>query len=230
MKSVIYHIVVFVFILVEIFSFTACKNENKTTISSGDLRKSEKEEVLVINKDENKNREIWQKPEVVVALMGDIKDKKVADIGAGTGYFTFRIAMKAKKVIAIDIEKEYLDILDNLKEKLPKEIQSKIETRLAKSNDPLLKKEEVDLVVIINTFSFIKNKKQYLKTVREDLKKGGKIFIVDFKMKNLPIDAPDKSERLPINELENLLEQTGYRNIRSDDTTLDYQYIVVAEK
>jgi 2-polyprenyl-3-methyl-5-hydroxy-6-metoxy-1,4-benzoquinol methylase len=191
---------------------------------------NKKEDVLIINKDENKNREKWQKPEIVMALMGDLKDKNVADIGAGTGYFTFRIAMKAKKVIAIDIEKNYLDILDNLKEKLPEEIQSKIETRLAKVNDPLLKSGEVDLVVIINTFSFIKNKKEYLKIIKKDLKPNGRIFIVDFKMKNLPIDAPDESDRLPLNKLENLLEKAGFKNIQSDDTTLDYQYIVIADK
>ena len=211
--------------------FASCKKDHKVIDNYTSTVKSEKkEDVLILNKDENKNREKWQKPETVVSLMGDLTGKSVADIGAGTGYFTFRIAMKAKKVIAIDIEKDYLDILDNLKEKLPKEIQSKIETRLAKENDPLLAPNEVDLVVIINTFSFIKNKLQYLKIVKDDLKPDGKIFIVDFKMKNLPINAPDKSERLPLNQLENLLEKAGFKNIQSDDTTLDYQYIVVANK
>ncbi len=203
------------------------KSENYHQTSNNEIGNKE---VLIINKDENKNREKWQKPETVIALMGDLKGKSVADIGAGTGYFTFRIAMKAQKVIAIDIEKEYLDVLENLKEKLPEEIQSRIETRLAKTNDPLLKSGEVDLVVIINTFSFIDNKKQYLETVKNDIKKGGKIFIVDFKMKNLPIDAPDVKDRLPVNKLEDLLNSAGYKNIQTDDTTLDYQYIVVAEK
>jgi len=214
-----------------LFLFYSCRNDKKAMGTSEiSVVINKKEDVLIINKDENKNREKWQKPEIVMALMGDLKDKNVADIGAGTGYFTFRIAMKAKKVIAIDIEKNYLDILDNLKEKLPEEIQSKIETRLAKVNDPLLKSGEVDLVVIINTFSFIKNKKEYLKIIKKDLKPNGRIFIVDFKMKNLPIDAPDESDRLPLNKLENLLEKAGFKNIQSDDTTLDYQYIVIADK
>lgn len=220
-----------ILILAVFVLFASCKKDHKVIDNYTSTVKSEKkEDVLILNKDENKNREKWQKPETVVSLMGDLTGKSVADIGAGTGYFTFRIAMKAKKVIAIDIEKDYLDILDNLKEKLPKEIQSKIETRLAKENDPLLAPNEVDLVVIINTFSFIKNKLQYLKIVKDDLKPDGKIFIVDFKMKNLPINAPDKSERLPLNQLENLLEKAGFKNIQSDDTTLDYQYIVVANK
>lgn len=210
-----------------LFIVLSCKHEIKQ------IEQSETDNVdnktLSIPKDENKDRLIWQKPETVVALMGDLEGKTVADIGAGTGYFTFRIALKANKVLAIDIVPDYLEILDNLKEKLPFEIQNKIETRLANENDPLLKPEEVDLIVIINTFSVINNKLSYLKTAKKGLKKNGKIFIIDFKSKNIPIDAPDIKDRLPINELESYLDKAGFSNIVTDDTTLDYQYVVVAE-
>lgn len=210
-----------------LFIVLSCKQEIRQ------IEQSETDNVdnktLSIPKDENKDRLIWQKPETVVALMGDLEGKTVADIGAGTGYFTFRIALKANKVLAIDIVPDYLEILDNLKEKLPFEIQNKIETRLANENDPLLKPEEVDLIVIINTFSVINNKLSYLKTAKKGLKKNGKIFIIDFKSKNIPIDAPDIKDRLPINELESYLDKAGFSNIVTDDTTLDYQYVVVAE-
>lgn len=211
------------------FSLFSCKEENnKPIIPMGADSKNSK--ILTIQKDENKNRAVWQKPETVVALMGNLEGKSVADIGAGTGYFTFRIALKAKKVVAIDIVKNYLDILENLKQKLPQELQGKIETRLGKPNNPLLNEKEVDIVVIINTFSFIEHKKEYLKNIKLGLNPNGKVFIVDFKMKNIPIDAPDKSSRLPMYKLEELLSDSGYSNIKSDDTTLDYQYIVIAEK
>ena len=199
-------------------------NEPNTSAATKD------KEILPLPKNENKNREKWQKPEAVVSMMGDMRGKTVADIGAGTGYFTFRIALKAQKVIAIDIVKEYLEILDNLKEKLPEDIQKRIETRLATEDNPMLKQEETDLVVMINTLSYISDKLDYLKTVKKALKPGGKIFIVDFKMKNLPIEAPDKSQRIPMYELENMLAKAGYHNIQSDDTTLDFQYIVAGYK
>ena len=216
--------------------FSACRPGNddagkpKDKVSTGHTSQEDKDDILPLKKDENKNREKWQKPESVVAMMGDLSGKTVADIGAGTGYFTFRIAVKAKKVIAIDIVKEYLEILENLKEKLPVEIQQRIETRLATENDPKLKKEETDLVVMINTLSYISDKLEYLKTVKRALKPGGKIFIVDFKMKNLPIEAPGKNQRIPMYELENMLAEAGYVRIQSDDTTLDYQYIVAGYK
>lgn len=49
-------------------------------------------------------------------------------------------------------------------------------------------------------------------------------------MKNIPIDAPAITDRLPINELEEDLTKAGYKNFLTDDTTLDYQYIVIADK
>lgn len=216
-------LLLFFFILLVV----SCKQEIKQFEQSETDNLDDK--TLTIPKDENKDRLIWQKPETVVALMGDLEGKTVADIGAGTGYFTFRMALKASKVLAIDIVPDYLEILNNLKEKLPIEIQNKIETRLASENDPLLRSEEADIIVIINTFSVISNKLNYLKTAKKGLKKNGKIFIIDFKSKNIPIDAPDIKDRLPINELEAYLDKAGFSNIVTDDTTLDYQYVVIAE-
>ncbi len=227
MKVTIVNINSFLFLLLPIIfiiGLYSCKKDKKLN------NKTVKDKVLTINIDENKDRHVWQKPEKVVALLGDLHDKSVADIGSGTGYFTFRIALKAKKVIAIDIVDDYLKILENLKQKLPPEFRDKIETRKGYPNNPLLKNGEVDIAVIINTFSFIQNKEEYLKTILKDLKPKGEIFIVDFKMKNIPIDAPDKSERLPMYKLEEMIKDAGFTNIKSDDTMLDYQYIVTAEK
>ncbi len=219
------------FLLLLILGVLSSCNDKKSSFSnSNNTIKKDSTKVITIEKDENKGRDIWQKPETVISLLGNLEGKTVADIGAGTGYFTFRIALKADKVVAIDIEDSYLDVLDNLKQKLPHELQSKIETRLAKEDDPLLKEQEADIILIINTFSLISNKIKYLKTIKSGIKDGGKIFIVDFKMKNLAIAAPEKKDRLPMFELEELLDKAGYINILSNDTTLDYQYIVVAEK
>ena len=54
-------------------------------------------------------------------------------------------------------------------------------------------------------------------------------MIVDYKMKRLAIDGPDVSERMPHYEIENLVTDAGFTITASDDTTLEYQYIVVAQ-
>ena len=54
------------------------------------------------------SRQVWQKPNLVIELLGDLQDKTIADIGAGVGYFSFRLAEKANRVIAIEIDENSL--------------------------------------------------------------------------------------------------------------------------
>ncbi len=178
----------------------------------------------------NVGRAIWQKPGLVIEKLGDISDKVIADIGAGTGYFSFKLALKAKKVIAVEIEQGLLDYIDSTKVMLPENKRSRIETRLATPDDPNLKVEEVDIILIINTIAYIKDLPEYLQTLKKCLKKDGKIMIIDYKMKRLPINSPPKSERLYLDHLEDVLIDAGYKLLKVDDTSLDYQYIIKAEK
>jgi ubiquinone/menaquinone biosynthesis C-methylase UbiE len=178
----------------------------------------------------NVSRAIWQKPGLVIEKLGDVSDKVIADLGAGTGYFSLKLALKAKKVIAIDIEPELLHFIDSVKAVLPKEKAEKIETRLAAPDNPNLKNNEADIILIINTIAYIPNLPVYLQTLKSGLKKGGHILIIDYKMKKLPINAPPKTERIYLDKLEEMLTQAGYNVTKTDDTSLDYQYMIDAVK
>lgn len=178
---------------------------------------------------ETDQRRSWQKPELVLQKLGDLKGSVVADIGAGTGYFSFRLMRRAKKVIAVDIDPLMLKFIDALKETLSKDLQTKLETRLATPDSPNLTAEEVDMILIVNTFAYIENGLDYLKNLKAHLKPGGKIAILDFKMKRMDINAPPFSERILLHEVEELMYQAGLTNISTDDTTLDYQYIIIGE-
>jgi len=175
----------------------------------------------------NLSRAIWQKPGLVIEKLGDISNKVIADIGAGTGYFSFKLAPKASKVIAIDIEPRIIEYLDSIKNTIPN-IGQKMENRLGKPNDPLLLDNEADIVLIINTIAYINDPESYLKILKKGLKHHGKLMIIDYKMKKLPINAPPKSERIYLDKLEDILISSGYDKIESDDTSLDYQYIITA--
>jgi predicted RNA methylase len=178
----------------------------------------------------NLGRAIWQKPGLVIEKLGDVSDKTIADIGAGTGYFSFKLAYKAKKVIAVEIEPELLRYIDSSKVKLPVDKRNRIETRLARPDDPNLKPEEADIILIINTIAYIKDIPNYLLTLKKGLKKDGQIMVIDYKMKMLPINAPPKSERIYLDKLEEMFIAAGYKIIKTDDTSLDYQYIIKVQK
>lgn len=211
-----------------VFSLYSCKGPVFSGSSNKvDQRKSE--EVTKIQ-DQNKGRDVWQQPSLVINKLGDLAKKTVADIGAGTGFFTFRLLFKAQKVIAIDIDPNMIEIMENFKLNLDKNIQEKLETRLALPNNSKLVDNEADIILIINTFAYIGERVSYLKHLKSKLKSGGKIMIVDFKSRKLPIDAPEDKYRLPLFQVERDLTEAGYQLIESDDQTLNYQYILIAEK
>jgi len=178
----------------------------------------------------NTNRDVWQKPDMVIDFLGDLEGKTVADIGAGVGYFSRRLVRRADKVIAIDIEKQFIDYLDSLRSKvLPEEYRNRLEPRLAAPDNPRLREEEVDAVFIVNTYAFLPNRIQYLQKVKQGMKLGGNLLLIDFKKKNTPIGHPTEI-RIPLYQVEQELQQAGFVVTMANDTALDYQYIVIAKK
>ena len=181
----------------------------------------------------NTNRMIWQKPELVLDRMGDIKNKVVADIGAGTGFFAFRLTPMAKKVIAIDINQNLINVIDSIRTvELSDADQNKLETRLADPDDPHLGPNEADVVLLVNTYLYLANRVEYLKNLKKGIAPGGKIIIVDVKRQRLPQGEflPPQAIRVPQHLVEEELEQAGFQLLSSDDTSLIHQYMVVAQK
>ncbi|HND88509.1 MAG TPA: class I SAM-dependent methyltransferase [Saprospiraceae bacterium] len=178
---------------------------------------------------ESKDRGIWQKPEMVISLLGDLQGKTVADIGAGTGYFTFRLVPRAEKVIGIDIDQRFIRFLDSVKVRLPLAYRHRFEARLARPEDPLLRPEEADAVMIVNTYGYMQQRVQYLQTLIKGMKPGGQLLIIDFKKNNLPVGPPDQY-KVALSQVERELMASGYAVRTIDKDALDYQYIIIAEK
>lgn len=183
------------------------------------------------NRYEFRDRIVWQQPGVVLDAMGDLEEMVVADIGAGEGFFAQRLAPLVDRVIAIEIDPVLVTYLrDTLRERtLPKKIQPRLEARLATANDPKLGEKEVDIILIVNTFLEIKRQADYLRKLFATLKDDGRIVIVDWKKRSMPI-GPDPDKRIPLFRLEQMLQEAGYELVNSDDISLEYQYIVVAQK
>lgn len=176
------------------------------------------------------DRVVWQKPESVIRLLGDVQEKTVADIGAGTGFFALRLTPLAKQVIAIDIEPRLVQYLDSLRvHTLPVGMQGRLRVQLATPVDPGLKAQEVDVILIVNTYMYLDNREKYLRRLYGCLRPSGRLLIVDFKKKMTSL-GPPRAIRVPQFQVEDELEQAGFRILESNDTELDYQYIILAEK
>lgn len=213
-----------------ILLFSGCRDKSFTHVINNDLTLKDS---LHANNDKEmledvRDRTIWQKPYEVIHLLGSLEGKTIADIGAGSGYFAFRFVYEADKVIAIDIEPELIQLMDQEKKYYKQELQNKFEARLATPDDPKLNPQEVDIVFISNTYTLISNRVAYLKRLKNKFKPGGRIMIVDFKKKLTPI-GPIQKNRLAQSEVEQELIDAGYELVFSNDRMLEYQYIIVAE-
>jgi len=186
----------------------------------------ENELSIELNINPDPNRGTWQNPDLIIRKMGPLAGKIVADIGSGTGYFTIPIARLANRVIAIDIEQRYLDYIEDYKLELPVEEADRIETRLTVANEPNLHTDEVDVVLMVNVFYYLTNRPEYMKIVRDALRKDGMLVLVDFKPGELPVGPADN--KVPTSEVVSILEMAGFEKIDVDTTSLAYQYIVTA--
>lgn len=183
----------------------------------------------VVSRYESADRVIWQKPDLVVAQLGDINGKVVADLGAGTGYFSRRIAYKGATVIAIDIDPKAIRWMEEQKSRFPLELRDRLIIRQAEAQDPKLQTDEVDIILLVNTYSYIGDRVNYFSRLRQAIRPGGSVVIIDFKKKETPF-GPSLEERIGHDEIIDELEKAGYRIQSVDQTSLEYQYIIKAEE
>lgn len=148
-------------------------------------------------------------------------DRKIADIGSGSGLFTRPLAKKAGKgmVYAVDIDQK---LLDHVAKTSADEKLSNVKTILAAEDDPKLP-EPVDLIVIIDTMHHIANQPTYVKTLKKYLRKDGRIAIIDFS-KTWP--AGHEKMIYKLEDLDGWMKAAGYKQVETYDF-LDNNFFVV---
>jgi ubiquinone/menaquinone biosynthesis C-methylase UbiE len=170
---------------------------------------------------EDPSRDKWQKPHEVVMALGLKPTDAVADIGAGTGYFARRFAMHAGKVYAVDIDKELLAIAQ-------KGAPANLTTVLASPDDPKLPEQSVDVIFFCDVLHHIENRAAYCPKLARALKPGGRIVVVEFYKKELPV-GPPAAMKLPDEEVIAEFRQAGFHLSKRLDV-LPYQYYLFFEK
>ncbi len=128
--------------------------------------------------DRSRKRDEWQRPAEVFDAMAVKPGQRVADIGSGFGYFTFRLATRvgaAGKVYAVDIDEEAINQVRQRKER---EKLGQVEAILSESADPHLP-SELDAVLIVDSYHEFREYDQMLQAVFTALKPGGRLVIID---------------------------------------------------
>lgn len=173
------------------------------------------------------SRDAWQKPDDVVKALALKGDEVVADLGAGTGYFTVRLAraLPRGRVLAVDVEP---DMVRYLGERATKEGLTNVVPVLAAFDDAKLP-EPADVVLIVDTVHHIAGRTAYFTKLNEKLKRGARVVVVDFKMGPIPV-GPDERMRVTPAALTAELTGAGLVLVNVDDTTLPHQYIATYKK
>lgn len=133
-------------------------------------------------------RDAWQMPDRVIEVLGLRPGQAIADIGAGTGYFTVRLAKSAAApaVYAVDIEEA---MVRYVRERAAKEGLRNV-VAVQASADRANLPAPVDVVLIVDTYHHIPNRVAYFRELRKSMKPSAKLAIIDFKQ-GAPGGPPD---------------------------------------
>lgn len=171
-------------------------------------------------------RDDWQKPHQVIQALNLAANAKVADIGAGTGYFSVRLAHMTPKgrVYAVDTEP---DMVNYLIERAKRDKLGNLSAVLAMPNDPRLP-EKVDRVLLVDVFHHIDDRERYFRKLLDYLKPQSWVAIIDF-TKTSPM-GPPVTERLTPEQVSSEMRRAGYTLARTHDILPNQFFLVFQPK
>jgi SAM-dependent methyltransferase len=176
---------------------------------------------------ERPEREEEERPAVVLNAMNLKPTDIVADIGAGTGYFSFRIAplVAQGKVLAVDIQPEMLELLNEAKRE--KNI-SNVEGVLGTVETPNLPDSSIDVVLMVDAYHEFSHPREMMMNITKALKAGGRVVLVEYR---------GEDDRVPIKPLHKMTEAQVKKELsavglawRETKAGLPWQHIFIFEK
>lgn len=174
---------------------------------------------------EDPKRDAYQKPHEVLAALNLKPGEVIADIGAGSGYFTFRLSHSVGangKIYAVDVSP---DMILHINRRIRDLKATNVVTILADPDDPLLAEQSINRFFICDVWHHVENPSKYLATMKKMLKPGGEIVMIDFHKKELPVGPPPQM-KIAREDLIKQMESNGFR-LAKEHTFLPYQYFLV---
>ena len=177
---------------------------------------------------EGPDRDAWQKPDQIMDALAIADGGHVADIGAGAGWFTIRLARRVGPngtVYAQDVQRQ---MLEAIRRRVGREGLRNVETRLGMGSTPNLPEGFLDAVLAVDVYPevAVEDRVTFLRNLAAALKPGGRIGIVNYKPgRGGPGPAPGEGVRVDSTSVEADARLAGLRVIARE--SLPYQYLLV---
>jgi len=173
-------------------------------------------------------REVEERPAAVIAALGLRGGEAVADLGAGSGYFTFRIAPmvgKTGKVLAVDIQDEMLETIRRRATALQ---VTNVEEVKGSETDPKLPVNGVDIVLMVDVYHELAYPFEVMTKVRNALKPGGRVVFVEYRKEDRQVPIKEV-HKMSLEQIEKEMRVVALARSRTVET-LPWQHIVIFEK
>jgi ubiquinone/menaquinone biosynthesis C-methylase UbiE len=176
------------------------------------------------------DRDLWQRPDLIMDAMGIADGSVVADIGAGSGWFTIRLARRVGPqgtVFAEDVQQEMINAISR---RVSREGFNNVKPVLGTFSDPKLRAQSLDAALMVDSFHEVDvtHRVTMLSNLAKALKPQGRLGIVDFRLNGTgPGPAPE--ERVSPEVVIAAAEKAGLKLIR-EEPFLEYQYFLIFAK
>jgi predicted methyltransferase len=171
------------------------------------------------------DRDEWQRPHQILDALGVAEASVVADVGAGSGWFTVRLARRVGpngRVYAQDVQQEMLAATTR---RVRREGLANVTPVLGRGSDPGLPAGALDAVLVVDVLHEIEDRVTLLANLGRAIKPGGLIGIVDFKPGGAG-PGPDPGDRVPPDDVEREASRAGLV-LRRRETFLPFQYFLI---
>lgn len=179
----------------------------------------------MIRRQEHPDRARWQKPDAVIRRLRLHGGAVVADVGAGPGYWTRRLARAVGprgRVFAVEPE---LEVIEVLRRRLARVRAGNVTPVLGDGDDPRLPAGSCDLVLMVNTYHHVADGVAFLRRAVRALKPRGRIAIVEFERRETPV-GPPVDHRVSREEFLRAARRAGLSPV-AEHRVLPYQYFVI---
>jgi predicted methyltransferase len=174
---------------------------------------------------ESPDRDLWQRPDLVMDALGLADASRVADVGAGSGWFTIRLARRVGPqgvVYAQDVQPAMLSAITR---RVQREGLFNVRPVLGERSDPRLPRGALDAVLLVDAYHEIDDRVTMLANIGSSLRPTGRIGVIDFKLEGGG-PGPEFDERVSPEVVVRDAERAGLRLLRNE-SFLPYQYFLI---